>query len=106
MLLLSFALMCFHATAHRVIRFWRIFYPVSRYNFVGAIVFSLGLVAMFWSIAVLLWLRGFPGMAVFVGISAVLLVVFGFSFRSMHGRADYMVEVDDVERSERETPAA
>jgi hypothetical protein len=96
MFLLSLALMCFHATAHRVLRYWRIFYPVSTFNRIGAVAFSFGLVAMFCSIAVLLWIRGLHCASGFAGFSGVALILFGASFRGMHGKAKYMVHVDEL----------
>lgn len=95
MLLLTLAIICFHATAHRVVRYWRIFYPNSIYNRVGALAFSFGLLSMLWSVAILLWMRERTIAAILVGIVAVALIAFGFSFRRMHGVADYRVNVDE-----------
>lgn len=96
MFLLSLALMCFHATAHRVVRYWHIFYPVSIFNLIGAVAFSFGLVAMFCSIAVLLWVRGLHCASGFACLSGVGLVLFGASFRRMHGDAKHVVRVDEL----------
>jgi hypothetical protein len=96
MLTLSLALLCFHATAHRVVRYWGIFYPVRIFNRIGALAFSSGLLSMFWSIAVLLWIKVLNTLSVIVAFSSIGLVVFGFYFRRMHGKATYMTNVDNV----------
>jgi hypothetical protein len=96
MVMLTFALLCFHATAHRVLRYWRIFYPVSIFNKVGAQLFGLGLLFMFWSIAVLLWIRTFHKLGILVAISGFGLVLFGLHFRRMHGDGEHMVPIDEI----------
>jgi hypothetical protein len=95
MISLTIALLCFHATAHRVVRFWRIFYPVSVYNLVGAIAFNIGLLTMYLSIAALLASRQMYAAAITVAASGVGLISLGYVFRSMHGNAFYMVHVDE-----------
>jgi len=96
MLLLTLAIILMHATAHRVIRFYQIFYPVSIFNKIGAICFSGGLLFMLWSIAALLWINNMLCEAVVVFVLGATIVVFGFYFRRMHERgASYMVNVDD-----------
>jgi len=100
MLSLSLAILCFHATAHRAVRYWRIFYPVSIYNFIGGLAFSGGLLTMLWSVAALLWNKNMIAAAWTVAISAVALIGFGFSFRRMHGIASYMVKVDELPNAE------
>ena len=55
---LTSALLCFHATAHGVVRYFRISYPISRFNRFAGSAFNVGLLAMYLSIAVLMMARG------------------------------------------------
>ena len=58
MLLLLFAVICFHATAHQVVRYWKIFLPRSRARTVGAMLFPLGIVSMLLATTAMLWSKG------------------------------------------------
>jgi hypothetical protein len=94
MVLLTFAMMCFHATAHAVLRYWRIFYPQSIFNLVGALLFSCGLLAMYCSIAVLLWINAFKFLGILVVLAGAGLIAFGAIFRSMHKGGGHLVQID------------
>ncbi len=94
MVTLSFALVLFHATAHRVCRYWGIFYPVSIFNRIGALAFSAGLLFMFLCVAVLFYQRDALTLAVLAAISGVGIVLFGMYFRQMHAGGQHMVNVD------------
>lgn len=96
MITLSCALILFHATAHRVCRYWGIFYPVSVFNRIGALAFSAGLMFMFLCIAVLLWQRDAVALAALAAISGVGIVLFGMYFRSMHTGGQHLVNVDEA----------
>ena len=96
MILFTASLVLFHATAHRVCRYWGVFYPVSVFNFVGALTFSAGLLFMFFCTAVLFYQRGAFVLAVFVAISGMGIVSFGMYFRRMHAGGKHMVNVDEV----------
>ena len=96
MLTLLTALLSFHATARRVIRYWGIFYPVSIFGLIGGIAMNIGLLAMFASIAVLLYSRDITTGALFVGIYGVMLIVYTFFFRPKHGgSAAHLTLVDN-----------
>jgi hypothetical protein len=91
---LTTALLCFHATAHRVVRYWRISYPLSIFNRVAAWAFNLGLLAMYLSLAALMMSCGLQIAAAVMALSGFGFVVFGLVTRRMHGSADYMIRVD------------
>jgi hypothetical protein len=91
---LTTALLCFHATAHRVVRYWRISYPLSIFNRVAAWAFNVGLLAMYLSLAALLMSRALQIAAAVAALSGFGFVVFGLVTRRMHGKADYMIRVD------------
>jgi hypothetical protein len=95
MLFLLTALLSFHATAHRVIRYWGIFYPSTIYQRIGGLAMHAGLVSMFASISVLLWSRDITIGAIIVGIYSIGLVIYAESFRRMHGKqAPYITPLD------------
>jgi hypothetical protein len=94
MVLLTFAMMCFHATAHAVLRYWRIFYPVSIFNHVGGLLLGCGLVTMYGSISALLWIKGFQVAAILVLFASIELVLFAERFRSMHKGGGHLVPID------------
>jgi len=66
---LTTALLCFHTHAHCVLRYWRIFYPVSTFNRVAAIAFNIGLLAMYLSLSVLMFSRHLRLAAAVIGVS-------------------------------------
>lgn len=96
MISLSFALVLFHATAHRVCRYWGIFYPVSVFNRIGSLLFNAGLLLMFLCLAVMFWHRDALVLAVLAAISGMGIVLFGAYFRRMHSGGRHMVNVDEV----------
>lgn len=96
MITLSFSLVLFHATAHRVCRYWGIFYPVSIFNRIGALAFSAGLLFMFLSVAVLFYQRDALALALLATMSGVGIVLFGMYFRRMHAGGQHMVNVDQA----------
>lgn len=95
MVALSFALVLFHATAHRVCRYWGIFYPVSIFNRIGALAFSAGLLFMFLCVAVLFYQRDAVALGTLTAVSGGGIVLFGMYFRRMHAGGPHMVNVDE-----------
>jgi hypothetical protein len=91
---LSFSLILFHATAHRVLRYWRIFYPVSIFNKVGAMSFNMGLLLMFLSIAALFLQKELRTLSILTAGSGLAIVIFGLYFRRMHTGGPHIIDVD------------
>lgn len=94
MVTLSLSLVLFHATAHRVLRYWRIFYPVSIFNKIGALAFSAGLLLMFLCVAALFFQHKVRSLAILTAISGIAIVLFGLHFRRMHAGGEHMIDVD------------
>ncbi len=94
MITLSLSLVCLHGTAHKVVRYWRIFFPVSRFLRVGFSAFSLGLVFMFLTVSMLLFNKKMIIEAWAVIISALTVVGLFLYFRRIHQAASYMINVD------------
>lgn len=100
MLFLTTAAFCFHATAHRVIRYWNIFYPLSIFNKVGGMLFVAGVSLMLAAIGSLLFARNIIVAAVVLTFWALGLFVFGRNFRKLHEQtASYMVPVDPIAKT-------
>jgi hypothetical protein len=90
------ALFSFHATAHRVISYWGIFYPVSIFSIIGGIAMNVGILAMFSTVAVLLMSRGIFRGAIFVATYGILLIMYTAFFRPRNGgRASHFTPVDN-----------
>lgn len=107
MLFLTTAAFCFHATAHRVIRYWNIFYPRSIFNFVGILFFLSGVSLMLGSIGSLLIARNVILAGVVVFLWAIGIFIFGWNFRRLHERtASYIIQVDPVAKDETVAPKA
>jgi hypothetical protein len=96
MVTFSFALVLFHAPAHRVCRDWGIFFPVSIFNRGGTLVFSAGMLPMFLCVAVLFYQRDALALAVPATMSAVGIVLFGMYFRQMHAGRQHLVNVNEA----------
>jgi hypothetical protein len=92
---LTTALLCFHATAHCVVRYWRIFYPLSTFNRVAALAFNTGLLAMYLSLSALMFLRHLRLAAAVIALSGFGLAAFDLISSRMHGKADYLIRVDN-----------
>jgi hypothetical protein len=92
---LTTALLCFHTTAHCVVRYWRIFYPVSTFNRVAALAFDIGLLAMYLSLAVLMFSRHLRLAATVTALSGFGLAAFDLISIRLHGKADYLIRVDN-----------
>lgn len=99
MLFFTFALVLFHASAHRVIKYWGIFSPRSIFSKLGSIMVDIGIFSMLSCIAMLLFYRRLNFIAWFVEFGAIALFLFGLSFRRMHHKRPYLINVDVEDRS-------
>lgn len=95
MIAFALALLLFHATAHRVCRYWGIPYPISVFNKWGSIVLSGGLLLMFLSVAVLFWERGLLWGAYPTAVAGFGVVALAWAFRRMHAGWPHLIDVDE-----------
>jgi len=91
---LTISLIFFHATAHRVLRYWGILFPISIFNRLGSGFFSLGILSMFISVGILLLQRGIFLLGILTIILGFGIFLFGISFRRMHKGGKYLINID------------
>jgi hypothetical protein len=90
----STALVLFDAGVHRVLRYWRAFYPRTIVSRFGALAVSTGFLTMHLAVATLLWAQRMSGQSQFLSAAAVILVVLAVRFHRVHRGEEYLTDVD------------
>jgi hypothetical protein len=90
----TYAMLCFHLTAHQVIRRWGFFYPKNQFVKVGGRLMNLSLLFMFSALAVMLWGKHMFLLAVLfeVGVIGIVIFVVVTKRKLRHGK--HIVSVD------------
>ena len=89
------AIFSFHHTAHRVVRYWRIFLPSSAFTRIGSLGLIAGFMLMLYGLVFLLWERGLGLEAVVVAIASLGLGAYAHQSRRLHQPgASYIQDID------------
>ena len=84
-------------TAHRVIRYWGFFYPISIYNRIGSVLLVSGLFSALMSVSFLFWNRGlYVESIVEAGAAFGLVFLMLYMGPRIHLRASYVRSIDEI----------
>jgi hypothetical protein len=88
------AVLCFHATAHAVVRYWRFFFPGGTLIKWGVRIANAAIILMFGALGALFIARELPIHGIIAIAGGVGLFLFGVVFKHIHYQHPTIVNID------------